>query len=405
MASIFKPSRVIAVGIVVAATAWIGYGYMSHAEQAGTKPAGEAAVATASADAAAQAPEKAAVSPTDGTAAETAKPAEPAAAPPIAIQKVSVSTVEPKMHQQEIVLSCTTEADHSSVAVARASGVIIDLKVKRGDAVSAGQVVAILSDEGRDASLKQAEALLQQRKAEYESNKKLIERGNAPRINLPGIEAAVATAEAAVSAAQAELQKSLIKAPIDGIIDQVPVQLGQALQPGTEVAQIVDPDPMLAVGAVSERQRSALKLDQNVVTRFIDGATVNGTVSFVGVSADKATRTYRVEARMANPDAAIAEGVTCEMAVALDPVLATLVPRSALVFSDDGELGLRVADKDSVAQFVPVKLVDDTGATVWVTGIDGETRVIVVGQDFVKEGDKVEAVDVADSKNGAEPPA
>jgi multidrug efflux system membrane fusion protein len=159
---------------------------------------------------------------------------------------------------------------------------------------------------------------------------------------------------------------------------------------------------------VSERQRGSLEVDQIANIRFIDGKTVNGTVSFVSLSADKATRTYRVEARMPNPSAEIADGVTCEMTVTLAPMQAAAVPRSALVFSDAGALGVRIADDRSLARFVPVALVDDGRETVWVTGIDKPTRVIVVGQDFVKDGDPVEAVTAADAAPVAiktEPPA
>ena len=46
------------------------------------------------------------------------------------------------------------------------------------------------------------------------------------------------------------------------------------------------------------------------------------------------------------------------------------------------------------AQFVPVTIIDDGRDSIWVTGIDSPTRVIVVGQDFVKDGDLVEAVRV-----------
>ena len=198
----------------------------------------------------------------------------------------------------------------------------------------------------------------------------------------------------------------MIRAPINGVVNAVPVQVGQAVQPGAEIAEVIDPDPMLAVGAVTERQRGMLKNEQPVTTRFIDGRKVEGTISFVGMSSDRATRTYRVEARMANADAAIADGVTCEMAIALDPVEATAVPRSALVFSDAGALGVRVANSSNKAAFVPVEVVDDSGQVVWVTGVDNPTRVIVVGQDFVKEGDAVDAVTAADAaKATAEPPA
>ena len=73
-----------------------------------------------------------------------------------------------------------------------------------------------------------------------------------------------------------------------------------------------------------------------------------------GVSADKATRTYPVQARMDNADAAIGDGVTCEMIVKTDPIEAVSVPRSALIFDDEGGLGVRVVDAESRAQFMPV---------------------------------------------------
>src|SRR5438105_4918169 len=109
-------------------------------------------------------------------------------------------------------------------------------------------------------------------------------------------------ATATPAAAQAEADKAFIKSAVDGMVNSVPVETGQAVQPGAQIAEVVGPDPMLAVGAVSERQRGHLVIGQNASMRFIDGAVRNGTISFVSLSADKATRTYTVEARMPNPD-------------------------------------------------------------------------------------------------------
>ena len=357
-----KPSRIIAVAIVLVAAGWILSG--SLAPHAGANAEGEAP-------------------------AETAK--APVTTP---LTRVSVALATPESHRRDIVLSCTTEADRSSMAVARGGGVIIQLNVSRGSRVNAGDIIAILSDEGRESMVKQAEALLGQRTAEYEANRKLIERGDAPKNQLPALEAAVAVAEAALAAARAESEKSVVRAPIAGLIGSVPVQLGQAAQPPAEIAQVIAPDPMLAVGAVGERERGFLGIGQRATVRFIDEKQVDGTVSFIGLSADKATRTYPVEAKMANLDAAIADGVSCEMTVSLDPVQAVSVARSALVFSDDGRLGVRTVDGEDTAHFVPVAIVDDGRDIVWVTGLDGATKVIVVGQDFVKDGDRVDAVPI-----------
>ena len=367
--SFFKPSRIIAAGVVIAAAIWIFSGAFGHKE------------------------EHAATTETRGTEAT------------VPVQKVGVTPAVTEKHQRVINLSCVTLADHKASAVARGAGVILDLRVTRGSRVSAGDIIATVSDEGRLSAVNQAQALLDQRMSEYDANKRLIDRGDAPRNNLPALESAVAGARAALAAAKAESEKTSIRSPIDGRVDRVPVQIGQAVQVGTEVAQIVDPDPMLAVGAVSEARRSALHVGQTAEVRFIDNTKYTGTVNFVSVSADTATRTYRVEARMANADSVIPDGVTCEMTVTLDSIDATAVPRSAIVFSDDGRLGVRIADSNSKAQFVPVQLVDDGRDVIWLTGIDKAARVIVVGQDFVKDGDLVEAVSAAEATTKTEPPA
>lgn len=367
---LFRPSRIIAVVLVIGAAAWLLSGAFQPREQ---QEGGDAAAAESDTQ--------------------------------IPTQRVGVTLVTPEQHRRQVILSCVTEADHRAKAVARGGGVIIDLSISRGDQVKSGDVVAIISDEGRVAALQQAQALHDQRKAEYEANRRLIEQGNAPRNQLPALEAAVAAARAALSAAAAEAEKSSVKSPIEGIVDSVAVQVGQAVQPGTEIAAIVDPDPMLAVGQVSEARRGSLLPGQEATVRFIDSTTVQGTVNFVGLSAATATRTYPVEATMANADAKIADGVTCEMTVTLAPVEATAVPRSALVFSDEGHLGVRIADGQGTAQFVPVGIVDDGREFVWVTGLDRETQVIVIGQDFVKDGDPVEAVSATEADARAEPPA
>lgn len=329
--------------------------------------------------------------------------------PPIPVQKVGVTPAVPELHRRSVDLSCVTLADHKASAVARGAGVLLGVAVNRGDQVAAGTIIGRISDEGRQSAVDQAKAVLDQRLADFTANKRLIEQGNEARNNLAAQESAVAAARAALASAEAELDKTAIRAPIGGRVDKVPVQIGQAVQIGTEVAEIVDPDPMLAVGAVSEARRSSLKAGQDAVVRFIDNATVNGKVSFVSLSADTTTRTYRVETHMDNANAAIADGVTCEMTVEFGAVDAVAVPRSAIVFSDDGRLGVRIADADSRARFVPVEVVDDATDVIWLTGIDKASRVIVVGQDFVKDGDLVQAVTAAkaDVKSDAkaEPPA
>ena len=170
------------------------------------------------------------------------------------------------------------------------------------------------------------------------------------------------------------------------------MQVGQAVQIGGALATIIDPDPMLAVGSVERSRRAKIASRAVHLDPLHQWQQRPGSGDFVGLSADKATRTYPVQAVLENPRATIPDGVTCEMTVTLAPTMATGVPRSALVFSDDGRLGVRLVTADQKASFVPVSIVDDAVATVWVTGLAPSVQIITVGQDFVRDGDAVAPV-------------
>ena len=76
----------------------------------------------------------------------------------------------------------------------------------------------------------------------------------------------------------------------------------------------------------------------------------------------------------------------------LSPVSASRVPRSALTFSSAGEIGVRTVNGEGIVQFLPVTIFEDAQTFMWVGGVAEGTRVIVQGQDFVREGQQVDTV-------------
>ena len=126
------------------------------------------------------------------------------------------------------------------------------------------------------------------------------------------------------------------------------------------------------------------------------GESVRGKIRFAAKTASLTTRTYRVEIELPNPDARIPDGITAEVSLPLAPVPATRIPRSALTFSATGELGVRAVDAEESVEFVQVAVIEDEQTFMWVAGIADGSRVIVQGQDFVRESQKVEAVAAAE---------
>jgi multidrug efflux system membrane fusion protein len=214
---------------------------------------------------------------------------------------------------------------------------------------------------------------------------------------LSNLEAQHKAAHAAVAAAEAERDRGVVLAPWDGVVTEVSAEVGASAfsMAGREIAQIVSLDPMLAVVEVSERKLAGVKLGDRAEVRLVTGQMAEGRIRFVSKSASQTTRTYRIEVEMKNPDGAIPDGITAEVSLPVSAVPATRVPRSALVFSSKGELGVRAVSADSAVTFIPISVVEDEQAFMWVAGVPSGTRVIVQGQDFVREGQRVDAAPAA----------
>jgi multidrug efflux system membrane fusion protein len=201
-------------------------------------------------------------------------------------------------------------------------------------------------------------------------------------------------AEATLAAAEAELERGVVRAPWAGVVQDVTTEVGGAAfsMAGREIATIIALDPMLAVIEVPERKLAGVKAGEAAEVRLITGESVTGKVRFVAKTASPNTRTYRVEIEIANPDGTIPDGITIEVALPVEPMPAARVPRSALTIASTGDIGVRTVGSGGTVGFVPVKVVEDEQSFMWVAGIPNGTLVIVQGQDFVREGQKVEAV-------------
>lgn len=311
--------------------------------------------------------------------------------------RVAVSEIQIERHRPKLILSGRTEADKKVTIVSRTSGVLTDLRVRRGDVVRTGDVIALLADEARAAQLAQARALVAQRRAEFEARSKLIAQGNLAKLEAGNIESQLRTAESALAQAETEVDRIRITAPWDGVVNSVTAEQGQNLQmmpgsTGNEIAQLIALNPIIAIVEVSERKLSGVRLGETAELRLVSGEVVQGKVRYISKSASATTRTYRVDIEAANPDNRIPDGITTEVAISLAEVDATKVPRSALTFSALGKLGVRVVDANGKVVFVPIEIIDDEQQTMWVSGLDNKARLIVQGQDFVREGQVVEAV-------------
>jgi len=212
----------------------------------------------------------------------------------------------------------------------------------------------------------------------------------AAQSGLKAAEAGVQAAEAGIVIARKEIERLAIVAPFAGLLETDTAELGALLQPGAPCATVVQLDPIKLVGFIPETVVAKVRVGSPAGARLATGEQVTGRVTFMSRSADLDTRTFRVEIEVSNTDQSISDGQTAEIVISSDGEAAHLLPLSALTLNDDGEIGVRIINADRIVNFIPITVLRDTVDGIWVNGLPDSVDVIVVGQDYVTEGVKVE---------------
>lgn len=306
---------------------------------------------------------------------------------------VRVRSQQAELRQAEVILQGRSEARRSVEIKTQIDGRVVALSVDQGDTVEAGQVVARLAEDDRPAKLKEAEALREQRRIEVEAADRLAKKGFRSETQRAGATAAYEAAEAAVERARVELAYTEIRAPFGGLIEERQAEIGAFLKKGERIARMVDLNPILIVAEVGERDVGRLEIGITAEARLVTGDEVSGTLHFVGSVADPATRTFRVEVEVANPDLRIPDGATAELRLPLERVLAHRISPAVLTLTDEGVVGVKTLEADRTVGFRPVRILESTAEGIWITGLPERVTLITVGQEFVKVGQPVRAVE------------
>ena len=320
----------------------------------------------------------------------TAPAADPAAAARLPQVRVRFQTAQPRA--AEIVLRGRTEAVRAVELRAETRGTVKEIAVEKGATVAAGDVLIRMSQDDRLARLNQAKALLEQRQIEFKAASELSEKGYRSDTAVAEARARLEEAKAAVAVMEIDIGYTTVRAPFDGVVDARPVEIGDFLDVGDPIATVVDLDPILVIGQVSERDVGQIKLADAGAARTISGEVLRGTVRYISSVADEATRTFRVELEIANPERRVVQGLSAEMRLPLAPRSAHLVSPAILTLADDGTLGVKLVNDQGVVEFHPVSIVEDGPQGVWLAGLPERATFITVGQEFVAAGQKVEAI-------------
>ncbi|MDP1739418.1 MAG: efflux RND transporter periplasmic adaptor subunit [Caulobacter sp.] len=309
----------------------------------------------------------------------------------IAEPLVQVKLIEEAQRPYVISVRGRTEANRTVIVRAETAGPVAATPAREGSFVARGTVLCRISTDARQASLDQARALQRTRQLEKEASDRLATQGYRSQTQVLQAQANLDGANAQVRQAEVLLDQVNIRAPFSGVFDRREAEIGTYLAPGGACGTMIQLDPLIIISDVAERDVSGIRVGATATATLISGEVLTGRVRLVARDADPATRTYRIEIEAPNPGGQSRSGLSAEVRITTGAGPAHLVPATALVLDSAGRQGVRyVVDGDRVA-FAPVAVLEETPQGVWVSGLRGGARVIIAGQSYVSEGQKVRA--------------
>ncbi|MEM9421804.1 MAG: efflux RND transporter periplasmic adaptor subunit [Pseudomonadota bacterium] len=290
----------------------------------------------------------------------------------------------------EVSFNGRTEAGRRVTVRAETPGQVIDIPADEGTMVSAGDVLCKLDPESRNALVAEARAAFVKADTDYQATVKLFEEGFAADAAVKSAAAARDGAQARLTQARQDLSNIAITAPFDGLVAERLVEPGDVLSAGAGCAVLADLSDIVVAGGVPASQAELLSVGDAAKVSIGDRPPFAAAVSFVSDVADMRTRAFRIELKAKNADG-LSDGLNARAAIIAGTATAATIPRTALVFNDAGQLGVRTLSPTSIPQqgivsFTPVTLSGEDNIGMQVIGIEGSKNIIIRGQNYVSTG-------------------
>ena len=308
------------------------------------------------------------------------------------IFQVETQIVKQEEHTRIIELQGRTEADRQVTLSAETTGMISAMPVSKGQRVKKGDLICQIDPGARKAQLDEAIALQAARKIDFEAANQLFEKGHTSKTQVATANANYDAAVALRKIRQVELERTYIKAPFSGIIDRLPLKVGDLLKTGSVCAKLIDKSPLLMITYAGENDISNIQVNATASVSLATGEDVDGVVRYVAESPSGLTRTYQIEIELPNKDEKLRDGVSARAMISASNVQATKISQGIMTLNALGDVGVKVV-RENKAKFIPVTIISDNADEAWVMGLNAREELIIAGQDFVSDGEMVRTQD------------
>ena len=304
-----------------------------------------------------------------------------------AATRVAVASPEPRRMEEAVTVTGTIMPVRAVRIVPDAPGRVTGVPVSPGQRVAAGDLLVQLDERAVRATLADAEATLREAQQAYTRIERLAENNAAAESQLEGARADLHRAEAAVMAAEADLEDRTITAPFDGTLGVIDIDEGAYLDGMNPVTRLSDLSSVEVSASLPERYFESVKPGQTlrVTTPAYPGDTFEGRITVRAPEIDRDTRSFEIRAEIANPDRRLAGGMFAHSRLLLGRYDGIAIPDAAIISEGLSSYVYTVADGTATRTDIePGKSLGDL--TEVRGGMALEDRVVVAGWDRLSDG-------------------
>ena len=187
---------------------------------------------------------------------------------------------------------------------------------------------------------------------------------------------------------ESEFKKIALYAPFDGILLDNHKIAGELVMPGERVYELIDLSSLEIYGYINENEILNIST-KNEVDVTILGEKVQGFIDYVSPISDPETKTFEIVVKVKNKDLRYKDGLSSMISINKGEVLAHKISPSILALGEEGQLGVKVITKGNEVEFKDITIIEDTSEYMLVTGLSEKEKIIIVGQQYVSNGEKV----------------
>jgi len=278
--------------------------------------------------------------------------------------------------------SGTLEGARQSKIYASIPERVVELPVSEGQFVKKGQAIIMLDKLGVTSRYNQAFAYYQHSKDNYEKMERLYRQQAISEMDYKSAGTAYEVAEADFNAAREAVELS---SPIDGIVTDITVNLGQQVPLGVAIATVASTGKMRMTIFLGAAEVNMLAIGKEGKVTIDSNEPVTAVITELASSADPETRLFRVELQMDNPDGILKPGMFARAQIVVADLKQVLVVDNSALFSEEGIAKVYVVQNDTAfARSIEIGPSDGLKTQV-ISGLEQGLQVVTAGKSALRD--------------------